>query len=241
MRVSRIYTEQDLSPGGSVELDERACRYASQVLRLRAAQIVVLFNGNGSDYEAKLVRCDRKKCVVEVGRLLSSEQPAALQLHLGLGISRGERMDVAIQKSVELGVHAIAPLMTQRSVVQLKPDRLEKRMGHWRGIVIGACEQSGRSRLPSLAPPSSLGDWLAAHPGGLMLHHQATQTLTDMAAPAGSLHLLIGPEGGLSGPEQAQAAGAGFEAVRLGPRVLRTETAPIAALASVQVLWGDYR
>lgn len=241
MRVSRIFTEQGLGPDRTVELDERACRYASQVLRLRAAQTVVVFNGNGSDYEAKLVRCDRNKCVVEVGRVLSSESPAALQLHLGIGISRGERMDLAIQKSVELGVHAITPLMTERSVVQLKPDRLDKRMGHWRAIAISACEQSGRSLLPSLARPCSLGGWLAAHPGGLMLHHQATQTLIDIAAPTGSLHLLIGPEGGLSEPERAQATAADFQAVRLGPRVLRTETAPIAALASVQILWGDFR
>jgi 16S rRNA (uracil1498-N3)-methyltransferase len=241
MRVSRIFTEQDLAAGARVEMDERACRYASQVLRLRAGQSVVLFNGSGSDYAAELTRCDRRRCTAEVTQLVASEQPTALQLHLGIGISRGERMDLAIQKSVELGVHAISPLMTARSVVQLKQDRVEKRMAHWRGIIISACEQSGRSRLPGLAPPASLGDWLAAHPGGLQLQHAAADSLAGIANPGPSLNLLIGPEGGLSDAEQALASAAGFKAVRLGPRVLRTETAPIAALAAIQVLWGDFR
>jgi 16S rRNA (uracil1498-N3)-methyltransferase len=164
-----------------------------------------------------------------------------LQLHLAIGISRGERMDYAIQKSVELGVSQISPLFSSRSMVRLKPDRRNKRVAHWQGVIRSACEQSGRSRLPILNPPTELSDWLSSHPGGLMLYHQATDTLATRPAPGSELNLLIGPEGGLSDAERAKAVEHGYKAVRLGPRVLRTETAPIAALAAIQVLWGDFR
>jgi len=241
MRASRIFTDQQLLPGNQVTLNASACRYISQVLRLRVGQSLVLFDGSGCDYEAELTASRRGSCTVQIVGEMSREQPPELELHLGIGISRGERMDFAIQKSVELGIDKITPLFTQRSMVQLKADRRDKRLAHWLGVVRSACEQSGRSLLPQLNPPATLSDWLAGHPGGLMLHHKASQTLATQPAPEGKLNLLIGPEGGLNEAERLQAIACGFTGVRLGPRVLRTETAPIAALAAIQVLWGDFR
>jgi 16S rRNA (uracil1498-N3)-methyltransferase len=241
MRISRIFCVQKLEPGKEIELGEAVCRYVTQVLRLRQHQTLVLFDGSGCDFEAELLRCDRRGCKVRIRHLISREQRARLQLHLGIGISRGERMDVAIQKSVELGINAITPLFTERSMVRLKPGRLDKRMTHWQGVITSACEQSGRSLLPILNPPSRLADWLGEHPGGLMLYHKAGPTLATVPAPGDKLNLLIGPEGGLSESERSQAILSDFAPVRLGPRVLRTETAPIAALAAIQILWGDFR
>lgn len=241
MRTSRLHTPLELAPGRTLDLDDRACHYAGQVLRLRQGQRLVLFNGDGDDYEAELTRLDRRGCTVRVLGVSAHEAPPTLALHLGIGISRGERMDFAIRKSVELGVHELAPLLTARSVVQLREDRLDRRMQHWQGILLSACEQSGRSRLPRLLAPAPLDDWLAAAPGGLMLYHEAASGLAGLPQPTSPLHLLIGPEGGLCARERARAAAAGFTAVRLGPRVLRTETAPLAALAAVQTLWGDFR
>jgi 16S rRNA (uracil1498-N3)-methyltransferase len=170
------------------------------------------------------------------------EPPAPLAIHLGLGVSKGERMDFALQKAVELGVSSIAPLFTERSVVRLSGDRLGKREAHWRGVVIAACEQSGRRRLPALHPARSLETWLSqAHPFPLLLHHRGGLPLPSLPPPGASLSLLIGPEGGLADGERSHAEHAGFASVRLGPRILRTETAPLAALAVVQALWGDLR
>ncbi len=241
MRISRIFTEQGLAPDREIALDEVTRRYLVQVLRLRVGQTLILFDGSGADFEARLTLCDKRSCIVRIIRELSVEPPPRLNLHLGIGISRGERMDLAIQKSVELGVTAITPLFTARAVVQLKADRLRKRVAHWQGVVRGACEQSGRSRLAHLNPPTDLAGWLGANSPGLMLYHKAEESLADCPAPGNGINLLIGPEGGLSGSERALAAASGYTAVRLGPRVLRTETAPIAALAAIQVLWGDVR
>lgn len=241
MRLSRIFSTQSLRSGAVIELDERAARYIGQVLRLRAGDSITLFDGSGSDFAAQLTRCDRRGCSARLGDARPAEQPARLQIHLGIGISRGERMDLAIQKSVELGVNAISPLLTERCVVQLRSERLVKRLAHWQGVVISACEQCGRSRLPALHPPGTLAAWLSQQPGGLMLHHEAAQTLATLAAPRDDLSLLIGPEGGLTQAEREIAGAANFCAVRLGPRVLRTETAPLAALAAIQALWGDFR
>lgn len=241
MRQSRIYTDQPLQTGSTLDLDERSARYVSQVLRLRVGDNLVLFDGSGRDFAAELTRCDRRACRALITAPLASEPEALLSIHLGIGISRGERMDFAIQKSVELGVSTITPLLTERSVVQLKSERLDKRIAHWQGVMISACEQSGRSLLPTLHRPAALSAWLDGQRDGLMLYHRAQQTLATLAAPGDKLNLLIGPEGGLSEDERKLAVNAGFRGVRLGPRVLRTETAPIAALAAIQMLWGDFR
>jgi 16S rRNA (uracil1498-N3)-methyltransferase len=215
----------------------------AQVLRLGTGDSLVLFNGDGRDYQATLVSAGGHT-VAEVLDAGPEEPAPPLALTLALGISRGERMDYALQKAVELGVAALVPLFTERSLVKLKEDRLEKRRRHWQGVVVAACEQSGRRRLPPLAAPQKLGAWLQSLPAehhGVLLHHAAAHTLPELAAPAGALTLLVGPEGGLAPAERAGAEAAGFAAVRLGPRVMRTETAPLAALAAMQTLWGDFR
>jgi len=241
MRVSRIYVESPLAPGQTIDLDRRAAHYVFQVLRLRAGQSLTLFNGDGRDLAATLLHSDRRSCRVRVVSPVSTEPTDGLQLTLGIGVSRGERMDFAIQKAVELGVSAITVLATRRSVVQLDDNRLRKRLEHWRGIVISACEQSGRKRLPPIDFSTDLGNWLDRHRDGILLHHEAAGTLPELPAPSGPINLLIGPEGGLDETERQVAVDYGYRAVRLGPRVMRTETAPLAALAAMQVLWGDFR
>jgi 16S rRNA (uracil1498-N3)-methyltransferase len=182
MRVPRIFAGQEIHPGSEMALAGPVCRYINQVLRLHPGHELVLFDGSGSDFGAELLHCDRRHCRVRIRERVSTEQPATLQLHLGIGVSRGERMDLAIQKSVELGVNAITPLFTERSVVQLEADRLDKRMAHWLGVITSACEQSGRSLLPVLHPASTLVDWLGGHRDGLMLYHRAEQTLATLPA-----------------------------------------------------------
>ncbi len=241
MRVSRIFTEQPLHPGHEIELDPRAAHYVRQVLRLRRGQPIVLFNGDGIDVAAELAACDKRGCRAHIGDIVAREARPALSLHLGLGISRGERMDHAIQKSVELGVDSIAPLQTRRGEVRLADGRIGKRLTHWHGVVISACEQSGRRYLPELEPPQDLESWLGGQSRGIVLDPRAERTLPELAPPDGALSLLVGAEGGLDDGEYAAALAAGFSGVRLGPRILRTETAPLAALAAIQTLWGDFR
>jgi 16S rRNA (uracil1498-N3)-methyltransferase len=241
MRTSRVFIEAELDAGRTIDLDIRASRYISQVLRLRANQQLTLFNGDGRDWSATIMQCQKKGCTARVDALLATESPPALAIHLGIGISRGERMDYAIQKSIELGAQTITPLHTERGIVQFDDDRRLKRLMHWRGVAVSACEQSGRSIVPQITSTSTLPDWLQQHPGGILLHHQATAVMSDLADPGTEVALLVGPEGGLSEPERHLAQACGFHAVKLGPRVMRTETAPVAALAVIQVLWGDYR
>jgi 16S rRNA (uracil1498-N3)-methyltransferase len=241
VRQSRLYTDQPLQAGSRVELDARAAHYVTQVLRLRKGQSLTLFNGDGHDWSAELDYCGRRDCRVHVLEILEAESLPRRALHLAVGLSRGERMDLVIQKAVELGVTDITPLHTQRSVVQLDAERSAKRLSHWHGIVVSACEQSGRMRLPQLNPITDITVWLAAGHNGFMLDHRAKVSLAGSDEPAGDIALLVGPEGGLAAPERQLAARHGFTAVRLGPRVLRTETAPLAALAAIQTLWGDFR
>ncbi|MCB1772119.1 MAG: 16S rRNA (uracil(1498)-N(3))-methyltransferase [Gammaproteobacteria bacterium] len=241
MRVSRLFVESALDTGQTVELDRRAAHYVFQVLRLRSGDSLTLFNGDGRDLAATLVQCDRRGCTARIEALLATAPEDVLQVALGIGISRGERMDFAIQKAVELGVSDITALATQRSVVQLDGDRLRKRLEHWRGIVISACEQSGRARIPAVDFAADLHGWLEEHRDGILLHHQAGDTLPTLQPPGGGISLLIGPEGGLDETERQAAIACGYRAVRMGPRVMRTETAPLAALAAMQALWGDFR
>jgi 16S rRNA (uracil1498-N3)-methyltransferase len=244
MRIPRIYTEQSLSPGSQVTLESAPSRHLIQVLRMRADMELTLFNGDGHDYPARLLRTP-KQGVVALVEAISDEEPSGrLDIHLGIGVSKGERMDYALQKSVELGVTGITPLFTERSVVHLKGERLGKRLDHWRRIVISACEQSGRKRLPLLHSASSLQDWLATSSDdlSLLLDHRAAATLPQLPEPSrGSIRLLVGPEGGLSSEERRLAVERGFQSLRLGPRIMRTETTPLAAIAAMQALWGDFR
>ncbi len=242
MRRPRLHTLQPLVTGRRLVLEPGPSRHLLRVLRLKMGAEVVLFDGNGRDYAARLAATEGKRAVVEVGSASGLEPAPSLSIHLGIGISRGERMDFALQKAVELGVNALTPLFTERSVVRLEAKRLAKRLAHWQGVVIGACEQSGRRRLPTLHPALDFAAWIGqAHSGGLLLDPRAEQPLPQLPPPAKALTLLVGPEGGLATHERESAHRAGFKGVRLGPRILRTETAPLAALAAIQALWGDFR
>jgi 16S rRNA (uracil1498-N3)-methyltransferase len=241
MREHRLYTSQQLEVGTELALEPRPARHAAKVLRLGPGDPVTLFNGDGHDYPAQVVLCAKDAVRVRAVSVSPAEPAPPLAIRLALGISRGERMDLALQKAVELGVETIQPLFTKRVLVRLGGDRLAKRIEHWRGVIIAACEQSGRRRLPQLATANGLDHWLADdHGGGILLHHGATRAMAELPAPEQQLTLLIGPEGGLAPEERDQALGQGFTAVRLGPRVLRTETAPLAAIAAIQTLWGDF-
>lgn len=240
MRLHRIFTPAFLEPGATVELDDRAARYLGRVLRTRAGDTVVLFNGDGRDYPATIVQVTKHTVAVRVNDVIAATNESPLHIELAQGIARGERMDFALQKAVELGVAAIQPLFCRRTEVKLSGPRLAKRMDHWRGVIISACEQSGRAVLPRLQEPAALGDWFHAPPEGarLVLRPEADATLPVLSRQDRAC-LLIGPEGGLADGEIAAALDAGFTPVRLGPRVLRTETAGPAALAVLQALWGD--
>ena len=243
MRIPRIYTEQPLAPGREFNLEERAARHLVQVLRLKGGAELVLFNGDDREYPAQLTAATKQQVRAKVLGVSAPEAESPLHIHLAIGISKGERMDYTLQKAVELGVSEITPLFTKRSVVHLKGERREKRMLHWRNVVIAACEQSGRCRLPQLRTACGLEEWLPNHSTGyrLLLDPRAARSLPELSAPESGIDILVGPEGGLSEEERNLATSAGFQGVRLGPRVLRTETAPLAAIAALQALWGDFR
>ena len=239
MRRHRVYADIKLQPGQTAKLPATPSRHLIQVLRLRDGDHVQAFNGDGHDYEAEITASAKDSTELRVLERGEPETECPLRLHLAIGISKGERMDYVIQKAVELGIHSITPLFTDRCVARLQGERLEKRLTHWRGVLIGACEQSGRRRLPQLLAACRLEDWLQQGLPGVLLDHRATQSLPQLARPSGDFALLVGPEGGLAASEREQAEATGLTSVRLGPRVLRTETAPLAALAAIQVLWGD--
>lgn len=246
MRNPRIHTSQPLAAASEILLEAEPSQHLVQVLRLRTGAEITLFNGDGHDYSATLLDGGKRGCRVLIQVQGPEEPPASLPLSLAIGISKGERMDMVIQKAVELGVSRISPLFTHRSVVQLTGDRLEKRVSHWHKVMLGACEQSGRSRLPELRPAMGFDDWLGGERGenlGLLLHPHGEETLASLTPPRPGqvIEILVGPEGGLAEEESSQAIAAGFLAVRLGPRILRTETAPLAAIAAMQMLWGDFR
>jgi len=242
MRNTRIYTGKTLHPGHTITLDDDAVRHITQVLRLRPGATLSLFNGDGRDYGAQLLAADKCEVTLEITTVSGLEPISPVNFILAQGISKGERLDYALQKAVELGVSSFIPLFTQHTVVKLQGERLERRLLHWRKIAVSACEQSGRKYLPTIKPAVQLSEWLLEDGQGLrlVLDPLATQTLAGLPTPTGAVQLLVGPEGGLSSDEIELAKSSGFTAVRLGPRVLRTETAPIAALAAMQVLWGDF-
>ncbi len=243
MRISRIYTDQALTPGQEIALEPTASRHLIQVLRLRPGANLELFNGNGCSYQARLELATKKHVKVQILSSSDPESEPILDIHLYISISKGERMDLAIQKSVELGVGSITPLFSQYGVVKLKGERLQKRQQHWHQVMISACEQSGRCRLPAMHDSIELEKLLEkpAYGLNLVLNHRAETNLVEFDPPEEGINLLVGPEGGLSEAEILAAQNTGFHGVRLGPRVLRTETAPLAAIAAIQTLWGDFR
>ena len=239
MSLPRFFVATPLALG-LYDLPEAQAHYLSRVLRLNVGAAVQLFDGSGQEYRGELTCVTKKTVQVSLQECLDGLPESSLHIHLGQGLSRGERMDWAIQKATELGVADITPLFTERCEVRLNDERAQKRLEHWQQIAISACEQCGRSTVPVIHPPQSLKDWQAAVQADLKLVlHPVAQPLTEHAAPT-SLAFLIGPEGGLTDTEVTQAAEQGFQPARLGPRVLRTETAPVVALSVAQQLWGDF-
>ena len=243
--MPRFHCPLPLAPGDSIALPPNAARHA-QVLRLQPGAAVTLFNGEGGEFDATVQQMGRSSVQVQVGAHHALEREATRAVHLVVGMPANERMDWLVEKATELGVASIQPVLAERSVLKLKGERADKKRAHWQGIAIAACEQCGRNRVPAVGDIQPLERWLGnlgpAAPGELrlMMAPGADRALTALPAPAHVI-LLIGAEGGLDPQEMAAAAAAGFVAVRLGPRVLRTETAGLAALAAMQVLWGDFK
>jgi 16S rRNA (uracil1498-N3)-methyltransferase len=237
--VTRIHILEPLAVDARFALPEAAARHVGQVLRMRPGELITLFNGAGGEYDAAIEAVEKRTVRVRVESYREIERESPLAMTLAQCVSKGERMDYTIQKAVELGVMAIVPLLSGRSVVKLDEERWEKKLEHWRGVVVSACEQSGRTRVPHVYPVQKLDAWLATAEGARFVlapggHHSLKQLPPVQAAT-----LLVGPEGGLADQEIALAVHKGFTAIGLGPRVLRTETAGVAALAALQALWGD--
>jgi 16S rRNA (uracil1498-N3)-methyltransferase len=241
--MPRFYCPLPLHVDGVVTLPDAVARHAIGALRLRDGEAVTLFNGDGAEY-AGILRTGGRASVRLLARH-AQDRESPLRVVLAQGVSSGERMDLTLQKSVELGVAAIQPLMMRRSVVRLSGDRAARRRAHWQAVVVSACEQCGRNRIPEVADIVDFDvwrrGWRPAAGVGLMLDPDAPLGLGELPRPEGQITLLAGPEGGFDPAERALARQAGFVGVRLGPRVLRTETAALAALAALQALWGDYR
>jgi 16S rRNA (uracil1498-N3)-methyltransferase len=246
MPKTRIYQNSEFVLNETLKLSDDAFGHIVRVLRLTEGDIVALFNGNETyQYTAKLVEVKKKHASVTIinQEVVSNESP--LNIHLGQGISRGDRMDFTLQKSVELGVNKITPLFTERCGVKLSTERLAKKREQWQKIVISACEQSGRCIVPEVAEPMQLQDWLEQHTCALKLnlHPKAEHSIMtlpmDESKKTQRVRLLIGPEGGLSDEEISQANQASFQDILLGPRVLRTETAALTAITALQCRFGD--
>jgi len=240
MRITRFYCPQLNTDSDVFTLPDAAHRHAVQVLRLKQGDTLRLFNGAGLEVNAILEQVSKRTSVVRLSEQLDINNESPLHISLLQGISRGERMDYALQKAVELGVNRVIPVITERCNVQLSGGRAEKRLAHWRGVMVSACEQSGRSILPDLTAIMSLEDALAENKVRcqLVLDPLAEQGFMSVEKHH-DIALLIGPEGGLSDQEITQANGADYQSVSFGPRILRTETATVAALAVVQTMWGD--
>jgi 16S rRNA (uracil1498-N3)-methyltransferase len=241
MRASRLYVSLPLSPNEQVELDEDGGHYVRTVLRLKKDDAIILFNGKGGEYVGVLCEVSRKTVQVAIKSWSDRSVESPLQIHLGLGISRGDRMDLAVQKAVELGVNKITPIMTERCVVQFKGEKKPQRLQHWQKIIQHAAEQSDRTVLPELTEIVAIQNWVSQQHGlKLFLDPYAEQSLAQLQPDNQTVTLLTGPEGGFTDQERSIAKAAGFIPVRLGNRILRTETAAIATLAAVQMLWGDF-
>jgi 16S rRNA (uracil1498-N3)-methyltransferase len=246
MRLTRIYVPQPLVPGEDIVLPAQAGEHLTRVLRLEPGAAFTLFNGAGGEHSATLAAVTGKKVTARVLDHLPAERESPLQVTLLQGVARGERMDLIVQKATELGVMRIVPVLAERSVVKLDAKQRMRKRDHWQAISISACEQSGRNRVPEVSEAVTLGDAVAAlTPGGLhcLLAANGEQSLAVTAARAASprpIALLIGPEGGLAENERQFAQQNGFIACRMGPRVMRTETAGLAALAILQAVAGDF-
>lgn len=244
MSKNRFFSPDKLTLGATVQLPASAAIHAARVLRMAEGDNAILFNGDGFDYICTLTTVKKSAVSAKVTDRVAIDNESQLNITLLQGISSGDRMDYTIQKAVELGVNQIQPIATERSVVKLNPERAAKRLAHWQGVVHAACEQSGRAFVPQVAAPVSLSQWLTKNPQNnasrILLNPVGAKRLAALTKPNGEIQLLIGAEGGLSPNEIDIASMNGFQSIILGPRILRTETAALAAMASMHTVWGDF-
>lgn len=241
MFIPRIYYPSPFSEQQTITLDKDASHYINKVLRLKEGAALILFNGEGGEYSAKIVH-SLKQTIVQIEHFNNINRESTIHVHLGHGLARSERMDWVVQKTTELGVNEITPLETMRSLVKLEADRKEKRQSHWEKVAISACEQSGRTQIPTLHLPSKLKEWAAQPFDGLSIYFDLTSStsLKSLAThPHTRIRVAIGPESGWHEEESLYLKQQGFTPVCLGPRILRTETASVTALSCLQALWGD--
>jgi len=242
MRDIRIYVDEPLASGAELTLPAQAAHHVARVLRLRAGQTLTLFNGDGGEYAAVIRSAGGRRVAVDIGEHRRVERESPLDITLVQAISRGRHMDYTLQKAVELGIRRVVPVFSDHGQVRLDDRRRQARLEHWHGVVIAACEQSGRDRLPVVEEPIRFGDWLGTiveEQWCLLLDPAADRRLRDLPAPGSGIALVAGPEGGFSEAEREAARQSGCIAIGLGPRVLRTETAAPAAITACQALWGD--
>ncbi|MDF2691385.1 MAG: rsmE [Gammaproteobacteria bacterium] len=241
MRLNRVYQNQALSEGQSLQLDAEASNHLANVLRMREAEKLIVFNGEGDEYLCSVISAQKKSMTV----LLESKQTvlreSPLFIHLAQAVAKGDKMDLIIQKAVELGANAITPILTERSNVKLDSERFDKKMQHWQKVAISACEQCGRNVVPQVNAPLSLTKFIEHHEAELklILHPGNGQNLSTLSTPIASLIIMIGPEGGFAEQEISLAQSRNYIKLNLGPRILRTETAPLAAISILQSKWGD--
>ena len=242
---TRLFVSSALSNGVELELDGDRAKYLGKVLRVRVGDTLTIFNGDGPEWPATIISISKSRINLALGMSIDPGTESPLKIHLVQGISRGDRMDFVVQKATELGVKRITPVLTEYGIVKLKSDRAEKRRDHWQKIANSACEQSGRTRQPLIDMPMPLKNWFGSKPpkvdAEVVLVPNAAAPLALIPAPETKICVLIGPEGGFSETEYGDAEVSGFQAVSLGPRVLRTESAAIATLSVLQSMWGDLR
>ena len=245
MSTSRLFSPIQLRANTELSFGSEQARYVGRVLRLRPGDALTVFDGSGGEYPATIGTITKQELNLSVGEHVSRSAESPLRIRLVQGVSRGERMDIVVQKATELGVQRISPVLTDFSVVKLEPDRAAKRRVHWQKIAQSACEQCRRNIVPAIDAPQSLLDWFGDNAGSdslqLILRADARDSMPAIDIPGNDLTILIGPEGGFSKAEYERATVAGLRAVRLGPRIMRTETAALAAISIAQTTWGDYR
>ena len=241
MRISRFYIDANLQVDTQIDAPKELAHYMSKVLRLTLHCPIILFNGDGSEYPSEIIDIDKRRVTILVNSQISISKESPLYVHLGQGISKGDRMDIAIQKSVELGVSEITPIITENCNVKLDKDRWEKKHLSWTKLIIAACEQSQRNVLPKLNMPVTMNEWLGQHSqlDKLIITPGAKTYLSSLSKPRKGFRIIIGPEGGLSEQEVYTATETGYISCNMGSRILRTETAAVAAIAILQSCFGD--